>query len=44
MPAAIMALARLDIPGLMLYGGSIAPGQLAQPDGTHKDITILNVF
>jgi dihydroxy-acid dehydratase len=44
MPAAVMALARLDIPGLMLYGGSIAPGQLAQADGTHKDITILNVF
>jgi dihydroxy-acid dehydratase len=44
MPAAIMALARLDIPGLMLYGGSIAPGHLAQPDGSTKDITILNVF
>ena len=28
----------------MLYGGSIAPGKLAQADGTHKDITILNVF
>jgi dihydroxy-acid dehydratase len=44
MPGTIMALARLDIPGLMLYGGSIAPGRLAQADGTHKDITILNVF
>jgi len=44
MPAAIMALARLDIPGLMLYGGSIAPGHLAQPDGTSKEITILSVF
>jgi dihydroxy-acid dehydratase len=44
MPGTIMAMARLDIPGLMLYGGSIAPGQLAQPDGTSKDITILNVF
>jgi len=44
MPAAIMALARLDIPGLMLYGGSIAPGHLAQPDGSSKEITILNVF
>jgi dihydroxy-acid dehydratase len=44
MPAAIMALARLDIPGLMLYGGSIAPGHLRQPDGSSKDITILNVF
>ena len=44
MPAAIMALARLDIPGMMLYGGSIMPGQLPQPDGTNKDITILHVF
>ncbi len=44
MPAAIMALARLDIPGLMLYGGSIAPGKLPQPDGTTKEITILQVF
>src|ERR1700678_1152634 len=26
-PAGIMALARLNIPGLILYGGSIAPGQ-----------------
>jgi len=44
MPAAIMALGRLDIPGIMLYGGSIAPGHLPQPDGSTKDITILNVF
>src|SRR5439155_18516500 len=26
-PGTIMALARLDIPGIMLYGGSIAPGE-----------------
>jgi dihydroxy-acid dehydratase len=44
MPGTIMAMARLDIPGIMLYGGSIAPGHLKQPDGTSKDITILNVF
>ncbi len=44
MPAAVMALARLDIPGMMLYGGSIAPGRLKQSDGSTKDITILNVF
>jgi len=44
MPAAIMALARLDIPGMMLYGGSIAPGHLKQPDGSDKEITILQVF
>jgi dihydroxy-acid dehydratase len=44
MPGIIMALCRLNIPGIMLYGGSIAPGKLANPDGTTKDITILNVF
>lgn len=44
MPAAIMALARLDIPGMMLYGGSIMPGKLPQADGSTKEITILNVF
>ncbi len=44
MPAAVMALARLDLPGLMLYGGSIMPGKLRQADGSSKEITILNVF
>jgi dihydroxy-acid dehydratase len=39
MPGIIMALCRLNIPGIMLYGGSIAPGRL-----NGKDITILNVF
>jgi dihydroxy-acid dehydratase len=38
-PGTIMALARLDIPGLMLYGGSIAPGTF---EGS--DVTIQNVF
>jgi dihydroxy-acid dehydratase len=44
MPGTIMGMARLDIPGIMLYGGSIAPGHLKQADGSSKDITILNVF
>jgi dihydroxy-acid dehydratase len=44
MPGTIMAMGRLDIPGLMLYGGSIAPGKLKQPDGSVIDITIQNVF
>ncbi len=35
MPGIIMALCRLDIPGMMLYGGSIAPGKLKAP--TAKD-------
>jgi dihydroxy-acid dehydratase len=38
-PAAAMALARLDIPGLILYGGSIAPGRV---DG--RDVTIQDVY
>ena len=38
-PGGVMALVRLDIPGLVLYGGSIAPGQY---DG--RDVTIQDVF
>ncbi len=38
-PGAAMALARLDIPGLVLYGGSIAPGRWQG-----KDVTIQDVF
>ena len=44
MPGIIMALCRLDIPGMMLYGGSIAPGKLKGPRGETIDITIQNVF
>ncbi len=39
MPAAVMALARLDIPSLMLYGGSIAPGHFRG-----KNVTVQDVF
>jgi dihydroxy-acid dehydratase len=38
-PAAVMALARLDIPGLVLYNGSIAPGRFRG-----RDVTIQDVF
>ncbi|MBM2810210.1 MAG: ilvD [Chloroflexi bacterium] len=38
-PGTVMALVRLDIPGLMLYGGSIAPGSY---EG--RDISIQDVF
>ena len=37
-PAASMALARLNIPGLVLYGGSIAPGSLHGHDVTIQDV------
>src|SRR5512132_2020229 len=38
-PGVMVALARLDIPGLALYGGSIAPGHLGD-----RDLTIQDVF
>jgi len=37
-PGAVMALARLDIPGLVLYGGSIAPGRWEGHDVTIQDV------
>jgi dihydroxy-acid dehydratase len=37
-PGGIMALARLNIPGLVLYGGSIAPGQFQGHEVTVQDV------
>src|SRR5438034_344912 len=37
-PAGIMALARLNIPGLVLYGGSIAPGKFEGHAVTIQDV------
>ena len=37
-PGGVMALARLDIPGLILYGGSIAPGRWEGHDVTIQDV------
>jgi dihydroxy-acid dehydratase len=39
LPGTVMALARLDVPSLMLYGGPIAPGRF---EG--RDVTIQDVF
>jgi dihydroxy-acid dehydratase len=38
-PGCVMALARLDVPSVMLYGGSIAPGKFRG-----EDVTIQEVF
>jgi len=38
-PAAVMAVARLDLPSLVLYNGTIAPGRFRG-----KDVTIQDVF
>jgi dihydroxy-acid dehydratase len=37
-PGTVMALARLNIPGVMLYGGSIAPGRFKGQDVTIQDV------
>jgi dihydroxy-acid dehydratase len=38
-PGGVMALARLNVPGLVLYGGSIAPGHF-----NDRQVTIQDVF
>ena len=38
-PGAAMALARLDLPGCLLYGGAIQPGRFRG-----RDVTIIDVF
>src|SRR5438094_9956100 len=38
-PGAAMALARLNVPGILLYGGSIAPGKFHG-----RDVTIVDLF
>ncbi|MBL8866943.1 MAG: dihydroxy-acid dehydratase [Planctomycetia bacterium] len=40
MPGCLMALARLNIPGIFVYGGSILPG--IGPDG--EDVDIVSIF
>ena len=37
-PGGVMALARLDLPSLILYGGSIAPGRWEGHDVTIQDV------
>jgi len=37
-PAAAMALARMNVPGVVLYGGSIAPGRFHDHDVTIQDV------
>jgi dihydroxy-acid dehydratase len=38
-PGCVMALARLDVPSVMLYGGTVAPGRVHD-----RDVTIQDVF
>ncbi len=39
MPGAMIAMARLDIPGIFVYGGTIKPGHLGE-----RDLTVVSAF
>lgn len=39
MPGAMIAIARLNIPGIFVYGGTIKPGRLGD-----RDLTVVSVF
>lgn len=43
-PAAAMAAARLDIPTVILYGGTILPGRCKAKDGSERALTVQDVF
>ncbi len=43
-PAAAMAAARLDIPTVILYGGTIMPGRCRSKDGSERTLTVQDVF
>ena len=43
-PAAAMAAARLDIPTVVLYGGTILPGHCSRSDGSDRTLTVQDVF
>ncbi len=44
LPGMLMAAARLDLAGVFLYAGSIAPGWVKLSDGTEKEVTIIDAF
>lgn len=39
MPGAMIAMSRLEIPGIFVYGGTIKPGKLGE-----RDLTVVSVF
>jgi len=44
MPGCLIAMARLNRPGVFVYGGTILPGKQKQTDGKFKDLDIVSVF
>ena len=45
MPGVLMAMARLNRPSLMVYGGTIRPGHLGEPgNGSLQKLDIISAF
>jgi dihydroxy-acid dehydratase len=44
LPGMLMAAARLDLASVFLYAGSILPGTATMPDGTERQVTIIDAF
>jgi dihydroxy-acid dehydratase len=44
LPGMLMAAARLDLASVFLYAGSILPGRVTLPDGTDREVTIIDAF
>ena len=44
LPGMLMAAARLDLASVFLYAGSTLPGKAALPDGSEREVTIIDAF
>ncbi len=44
LPGMLMAAARLDLAAVFLYAGSTLPGRAQLPDGSERDVTIIDAF
>ncbi|MDQ1641725.1 MAG: dihydroxy-acid dehydratase, partial [Actinomycetota bacterium] len=44
LPGMLMAAARLDLAAVFLYAGSTLPGRAVMPDGTDREVTIIDAF
>ncbi len=44
LPGMLMAAARLDLASVFLYAGSTLPGRATLPDGSEREVTIIDAF
>jgi dihydroxy-acid dehydratase len=44
LPGMLMAAARLDLASVFLYAGSTLPGRASLPDGSEREVTIIDAF